>query len=122
MIGWVIAYYQWYSTRSFMDIFNVISFDDLQKIYYPLHEADISKVTDIIDSRIKNYYSETNLKRYRVLYGITQAELAKRSGVSLRSIQMYEQQNKNINKASADTLFAISRVLGITMEDRIEKG
>ncbi|MCF0237319.1 MAG: helix-turn-helix transcriptional regulator [Sphaerochaetaceae bacterium] len=121
-IGWVIAYYQWYSTRSFMDIFNVISFDDLQKIYYPLHEADISKVTDIIDSRIKNYYSETNLKRYRVLYGITQAELAKRSGVSLRSIQMYEQQNKNINKASADTLFAISRVLGITMEDLIEKG
>jgi DNA-binding Xre family transcriptional regulator len=33
---------------------------------------------------------------------------------------MYEQRNKNINKASADTLLSLSRVLGCTIEDLIE--
>lgn len=65
--------------------------------------------------------SETNLKRVRTAYGFTQAELAERSGVSLRSIQMYEQRNKNINKASADTMYSLAKVLGCTMEDLIEK-
>ena len=37
---------------------------------------------------------------FRTIYGLTQAELAERAGVTLRSIQMYEQRNKNINKAS----------------------
>lgn len=34
---------------------------------------------------------------------------------------MYEQRNKDINKASAETLYKISKVLGCTMEDLIEK-
>jgi DNA-binding Xre family transcriptional regulator len=33
---------------------------------------------------------------------------------------MYEQRNKNINKASADTLLSLSKVLGCTIEDLIE--
>ena len=56
-----------------------------------------------------------------IAYGCTQAELAKRSQVSLRSIQMYEQRNKDINKASAETVLRLSRVLGCTMEDLLEK-
>ena len=64
---------------------------------------------------------DTNLKRIRNLYGCTQAELAKRSGVSLRSIQMYEQRNKDINKASAASLYQISRVLGCNIENLLEK-
>lgn len=120
-IGWAVAYYQWYSGREYHDIFKVISFEDLQKMYDTLHEADITKFVDIVDSKIKEYFSETNLKRIRTTYGFTQAELAKCSGVSLRSIQMYEQRNKNINKASADTLYHLAKVLGCTMEDFIEK-
>ena len=120
-IGWAIAYYQWYSNRKYSDIFCVISFEDLQKMYYTLHEADITKFVDIVDSRMKEYFSETNLKRIRTIYGLTQAELAQRSGVSIRSVQMYEQRNKNINKASADTLYRLAKVLGCAMEDLIEK-
>ena len=120
-IGWAVAYYQWYSDRKYSDIFRVVSFEELQKMYYTLHEADISKFADIIDSRIKECYPETNLKRIRTAYGFTQAELAERSGVSLRSIQMYEQRNKNINKANADTIYCLAKVLGCTMEDLIEK-
>ena len=120
-IGWAIAYYQWYSGRKYSDIFKVLSFEDLQKMYYTLHEADITKFVDIVDSKIKEYFPETNLKRIRTAYGFTQAELAERSGVSLRSIQMYEQRNKNINKASADTMYSIAKALGCTMEDLIER-
>ena len=120
-IGWAVAYYQWHSSRKFDDIFEVNSFADLQKMYYTLHEADITKFADIVDSRMREYFSETNLKRIRTVYGITQAELAERSGVSLRSIQMYEQRNKNINKASVDAMYSLAKVLGCTIEDLIEK-
>ena len=120
-IGWAVAYYQWFSGRSYSEIFKVVTFEELQKLYDPLHEADITKFADILDARMREFFTDTNLKRIRTAYGCTQAELAKRSGVSLRSIQMYEQRNKDINKASAETLLRLSRVLGCTMEDLMEK-
>jgi len=120
-IGWAAAYYQWYSGRAYSDIFKVFSFADLQRMYDTLHEADITKFIDIVDAKIKEHFTETNLKRLRTVYGFTQAALSERSGVTLRSIQMYEQRNKNINKASADTIYRLSKALGCTMEDLIER-
>ncbi|MDO5331458.1 MAG: helix-turn-helix transcriptional regulator [Bacillota bacterium] len=120
-IGWAVAYYQWWSGRKYSNIFKAFTFEELQKMYYTLHEADISKFVYIADERMKELYPETNLKRIRMAYGCTQAELAQKSAVSLRSIQMYEQRNKDINKANADTLYRISRVLGCSMEDLLEK-
>ena len=120
-IGWAVAYYQWYSSRKYSDIFKVLSFEDLQSMYYTLHEADITKFVDIVDEKIKSFYSDTNLKRIRTAYGCTQSELAKQSGVSLRSIQMYEQRNKDINKASAETVYRLAKALGCSLEDLLEK-
>ena len=120
-IGWAVAYYQWFSGRKYSDIFKAVTFEDLQKMYYTLHEADITKFADIMDARMREFFTDTNLKRIRTAYGCTQAELAHRSQVSLRSIQMYEQRNKDINKASAETVLRLSRVLGCTMEDLLEK-
>ncbi|MBQ7371760.1 MAG: helix-turn-helix transcriptional regulator [Lachnospiraceae bacterium] len=70
---------------------------------------------------MRAHFKDTYLKRIRSSYGFTQAELAKRSGVTLRSIQMFEQRNKDINKASADAINRISKVLGCSMESLIEK-
>ena len=120
-IGWAVCYYQWYSSRSYSNIFAALSYNDLQNMYYTLHEADITKFADIADERIRKYFKDTNLKRIRFSYGCTQAELARLSGVSLRSIQMYEQRNKDINKAGVESLYRISKVLGCTIEDLIEK-
>ena len=120
-IGWAIAHYQWHSDRQFEDIFKALPYEKVERMYYPLHEADLSKFAEIADSKMKEYYPETNLKRIRNTYGITQAGLAEASGISLRSIQMYEQRNKNINKASSETLYALSKVLGCTMEELLEK-
>ena len=120
-IGWAVAYYQWYTARKYSEIFKVVSFDSLERMYYTLHEADISKFVDILEARMDEFFPETNLKRIRKIYGYSQSELSERSGVGLRSIQMYEQRNKDINKASADTIYRLAKVLGCTMEDLIEK-
>lgn len=120
-IGWAVAYYQWVSGRKYSDIFKVISFDDLQKMYYTLHEADITRFVAIADARIREFFVDTNLKRVRTAYGCTQKELSERSGVSLRSIQMYEQRNKDINKASVETVQRLAKVLGCAIEDLMEK-
>ena len=120
-IGWAVAYYQWYSARKFGDIFKALTYEDLQNMYYSLHEADITKFVDIVDARMKDFFPDTNLRRIRTAYGCTQAELAKRSGVTLRSIQMYEQRNKDINKASVETIYRLAKILGCTIEDLIEK-
>ena len=121
-IGWAVCYYQWYSDRRFIDIFKALPFDDLYAMYSTLHEADITKFVEIAQQRMNEFFSETNLKRFRSIHGCTQAELAEQSGVSVRSIQMYEQRNKDINKASAETIYRLAKVLGCGMEDLIEKG
>ena len=120
-IGWAVAYYQWHSSRKYGEIFKAVTFEDLQNMYYTLHEADVSKFVDVMDQRMKEFFQETNLKRIRTAYGCTQAGLVKLSGVSLRSIQMYEQRNKDINKASVETVLRMARVLGCTIEDLMEK-
>ena len=119
-IGWAVCYYQWFSARSFRDIFAALTFEDLRGMYQTLHEADITKFVEIADGRVRGYRKDTNLKRIRTTFGCTQAELAKRSGVSLRSIQMYEQRNKDINKASVEALWRMSKVLGCMIEDLLE--
>ena len=73
-----------------------------------------------INSMKANTFSETNLKRIRLIYGCSQRELAEMSGVSLRSIQTYEQRNKDINKAQAESLYCLAKALGCTMEDLLE--
>jgi transcriptional regulator with XRE-family HTH domain len=65
-------------------------------------------------------FPQTNLKRIRESAGLTQSQLAEQAAVSLRSIQMYEQRNKDINKAQAITLAKIARVLNCAIEDTLE--
>ena len=119
-IGWAVAYYQWYSSRTFKEIFDTVSFAEFEVLYTTMHEADITKLIDVINQQIKSNNKGTRLKRIRQGQKFTQAELAKRSNVSLRSIQMYEQQNKDINKASVETIKALAKALSCEMEDILE--
>ena len=119
-IGWAVAYYQWYSSRTFKEIFDTVSFAEFEVLYTTMHEADITKLIDVINQQIKSNNKGTRLKRIRQGQKFTQAELAKRSNVSLRSIQMYEQQNKDINKASVETIKALAKALSCELEDILE--
>lgn len=60
------------------------------------------------------------LKRIRETAGITQAELAKASGISVRVLQNYEQGTRPLNGARAITVYQIAKALNCTVEDLLE--
>ena len=85
--GWILAYYQWHSGKSFAAICRQIKFQMLMDVYSVLHEADPSKAVDVFD-QIMARKEETNLAYYRKMKGLSQSQLAKASGVSVRSVQL----------------------------------
>lgn len=118
--GWVLCYYHWLRNIQYKEIFKIASYDEVIAMYPTLHEADVSKFADVMDERRRQKRPETNLRRVRTAYGCSQNELARMSGVSLRSIQMYEQRNKDINRGQAGTVLMLARALGCRMEDLLE--
>ena len=64
----------------------------------------------------ENEIITNRLKKQRIKNDITQAALAKQSGVNLKTIRQYEQGRLLIDNASAITVFRLSRVLGVHME------
>ncbi|MCL2443211.1 MAG: helix-turn-helix domain-containing protein [Treponema sp.] len=118
--GWILAYYQWFYNTTFANIRSKLAFDDLLNLYPALHEADKQKAAEILRKRISPNCTPTKLQTARKAAGLSQADLALLSGVSLRSIQMYEQKNKDINKAQADTLHAFSKILHLSIEELLE--
>ena len=94
--------------------------DTVLKMYDVSHEAPDERFAEIVDEIVRERMSETRLKRIRTAHGFSQTQLAERSGVGLRSIQMYEQRNKDINRAEAGSLLKLARTLGCEMEDLLE--
>lgn len=64
--------------------------------------------------------SMTNLKQIRLDRGLTQREVAERSGVKIRQIQDLEQGHKNINGAAALSVFRIATALNTTIDRILE--
>lgn len=120
--GWALAYCQWATGVHFADILSVLSVGELLALYPTLHEAGEDKVVDVFRSRVEQVDADggSRLASVRILAGLSQSELARRSGVSLRSIQMYEQRRKNLGRASVSTVLALVRVLGCSIMDILE--
>lgn len=116
--GFVLAYYQWYTGLSFEKIALYLPPSRIIDMYYPLHEANLGKFVDVANNIV--FQKETNLARYRKNADMSQAKLSRYSEVSLRSIQLYEQRQLNINTAPANKLLRLSRVLGCSIEDLLE--
>ena len=57
------------------------------------------------------------LQEKRKAAGLTQAQLAASSGLSVRTIQHYEQGMLDFNKAAAVTVWRLARALGCQVED-----
>lgn len=119
--GWALAEYQWHSGKRFKDIFEHVKLSEIIPMYSVYHEMDISKFIETMDEKCATALPECRLKKMRESRGLSQSELAKISGVSLRSIQMYEQRVNDIDKAQAQTIYKLSRVIGCSMEDLLEK-
>ena len=118
--GWALAYYQWETALSFLDILECVPLDDIIRMYSPYHEMDIRQFCNRMNELYREANPETRLKQIRQRAGMSQSELAEQSGVPVRTIQQYEQRQKNINKAKAEYLVMLARVLNCPAEELIE--
>ena len=118
--GWALAFYQWYSGYSFMEILKTVSMEQILKMYPIYHEMDIMQFVDKMQEKMKRTYPQTKLRILREVSGLSQSELGAASSVPLRQIQLFEQRQRDINKAAAETLLKLSKVLCCKMEDLTE--
>lgn len=108
-VGWMLTHYQWYSGRSFKSILDTVPYSELLGLYETLHEADIRKSYEVMDTHFINH--ESKLKTIRKYCGLTQEALAKESGVSVNTIRAYERKSKDLNKAQFDIVVRLSKAL-----------
>lgn len=119
--GWALAYYQWETALSFEDIVKYVPIHYVKALYSPYHEMDIRHFVDKMNTLYHEAKPFTNLKLRRRQAGLSQKELADLSGIPLRTIQQYEQRQKNINKAQVEYLVRLSKTLYCEVECLIEK-
>ena len=119
--GWALAYYQWETALSFEEIVNCVPIAEICVMYSPYHEMNIQHFVDRMNAYYHAMHPQTNLKRIRENAGLSQRELAELSEVPLRTIQQYEQRQKNINKAQVEYLMMLARALCCKVEDLVEK-
>ena len=112
--GYVLAYAQWRWFRSFREILDAYPLERLLMRYHPMHEASLASICDEIGTAV---CPENPLRRLRKARGMSQEDLARSSGASLRSIRAYEQGTQDICRASGETLYALSRALGCPIEE-----
>ena len=119
--GYILAYYQWKTGMSFSRIFSFLKYGELARLYKAGHTASEDKAVCMIED-IKNSKeaSVTRIQEYRKRLGMSQRMLAEAAGVNLRTLQQYEISDKDINRASAEKVVALSRVLGCRPEDILE--
>lgn len=118
--GWILAYYQWATGRTFKDIHDNISILEIRKLYSPLHEAAEEKFVDTVNAIIQRKNAPSKLQQQRKRCGYSQKELAEKSGVNLRTLQQYELKTKDVRKASVQTVLALANVLGCRVEELME--
>ena len=120
-LGWALAYYQWETSMSFAEIVQYMTVKDIRALYSPYHEMDIRQFVDKMNALYKAAKTETNLKLLRQRAGLSQRMLAELSDIPIRTIQQYEQRQKNINKAQAEYLVRLAKVLCCEAGELIEK-
>ena len=118
--GWILAYYQWYYNANFKNINDKLSFDKLLNLYHPLHTVGEQEAVEVLRKWVNPISEPTKLETIREARALSQKDLASLSGISLRTIQSYEQRNRDINKAQGDMLRAISKTLNCSIEELFE--
>ena len=90
---------------------------------YNRKEVDefLDEICDEMDRLYRLKFPERNLKRIRRNAGMSQGELAARSGVSVRTIQELEQGRKDVNRAGIDTLMPLAAALSVQVEALVER-
>ena len=117
-VGWMLTHYQWYSGRTFKSILDTVPYHELLGLYGTLHEADIQKSYEVLDTHFSK--SESRLKAARKYCGLTQEALAVEAGVSLNTIRAYERKSKDLNKAQFDAVMRLAKALKCDVSELLE--
>ena len=115
-----MAYAQWMCSLSFNELIEVAPLDWIIGSYHPLHEASEDKFAQIVIDKWNNAQADKKgLKAARKAAGLTQTQLAAQSGVKLRAIQLYEQNQLDLRRASVSSALALASTLDCCIEDLI---
>ena len=138
--GHTLAHIQWetclpfehivesFSVQGFISVYGSSRLSYLDALPLDINDADRSaELKDfgrrISDEAVSKFISatgnksipgkadDTPLKKMRIKNGLSQSGLAKASGVPLRTIQQYEQRQKDLAKARAEYLIALARAM-----------
>lgn len=120
-LGWALSYYVWLKNHKFKYILTAVPAGDMIGMYDTMHEADITKFVTSLDERLKAFYTQSALTRLRLAAGLSQNELAERSGVNIRAIQSYEQKKRDINKAQFTMVLNLATALDCNPTELLEK-
>lgn len=118
--GWILAYFQWYTGRTFESIRECLSMKEILNLYPTLHEAPEEKFVEVVTRMIREKHLPTRLQTRRKQAGLTQSSLSEKAQVNLRTLQQYEMRGKDINKAAGETLRRLAQVLYCRIEDLLE--
>lgn len=119
--GWALAFYQWASGLSFAEIEQCVPIEDVRSMYSPYHEMDVRHFCERMDHLVSSVRQKTALQRRRLEAGLSQRELAAASGVPVRTLQQYEQRQKDVNRARVDYVMSLARVLCCEPADLLER-
>lgn len=144
--GYALAYSQWFTGLSFEEIIERCPASALitkcakdrlallEALPLDIDEKERSKELQIFgeefarkaaDSLLHDSdgrSAETRLKTLRIKNGLSQSALAKASGVPLRTLQQYEQRQKDINKAHFEYIIMLSSALHCEPVELLERG
>ncbi len=118
--GWILAYYQWRTGRSFQKIHQVVSIDEILCMYPTHHEADEERFVETMEYIYQKRHTKSYLQQMRENIGMGTDELSEQTGVPKQVIEGLEMDFTKINATDTITVFHLSRVLGCSMEMLME--
>ena len=92
--GWALAYYQWFSSRSFMDILTAVPLPRIIEMYPVYHEMDIQQFVDRMDELLKQYYPYTRLRTRRQNCGLSQGSEGQAARESQRKAPLRQYESR----------------------------
>jgi len=118
--GWALAHCQWATSLPFRQLTKYLPPSRIEGLYSPYHERDERALVEKVIELFRAEKPESNLKLARKNRGLSQAELAAEAQVPLRTLQQYEQRQKDILKANVAYVTSLAHVIGCPVEEILD--
>lgn len=118
--GWILAYYQWRTCRSFKKIHRILTISEIICMYPTHHEADVERFVETVSGIYQKRHTKTYLQQARENGHLSREEVSIQTGISEQLIENLETDFDLIRTMDALLVFRLAHVFGCTMEDLLE--